>query len=131
MKFCTFPDCESYTMNEQSEYCATHAHHLRKESRDSKKAALKKPKHLPKFSEKKASKILPYAVLRRRYLDEHPVCEVHLTGCTGLSEEIHHCGTEEKDFLNTKTWKAVCRHDHNVIERILSAKKRRELGLLI
>ena len=118
-------------MNEQVDFCASHLHAMRKAEKDEIRNAGKKRKAIAKVSEKKQEKLKPYAVLRRNYLKENPVCELHLQGCTGNSEEIHHISKDESNFLNIKTWKATCRPCHDRCERILSAVKRRELGLLI
>lgn len=133
MKLCKFPDCEAYTMNEQVDYRGTHLHYLRKSDRDFKKAALKVPPKRPsKFSEKKAAKILPYAILRRNYLNENPVCQIRIDGvCIGPSEEIHHCSMSDLDFLEVSTWKASCVVCHRWVESMMSAEERRAKGLLI
>lgn len=130
MKLCSFPGCEAYCEG-QTDYCGSHNAHFRKEKRQAATNALKKPARIQKFSEKKATKILPYAVMRRIYLNSHPRCEVRLTGCKGQSSEIHHINTSDKDFLNTKTWVAICRNCHYRVENKMSAIERRSKGLLI
>lgn len=116
--------------NKALQLCASCASRQRKEDRQAKTNALKKPVRLQKFSEKKAEKQLPFAVLRRKYLNENPVCEVHLEGCLGVSSEIHHITFSADDYLNVATFKAVCSPCHRRLED-LPAIKRRELGLLI
>lgn len=99
-----------------------------------RKAERVKPKkHTPikRVSDKRKTENKQYSELRKQYLYDHPTCEIRLIGCTGKATEIHHCSTSHKDFLNTKTWKAVCAHCHNMIERVLSANDRRNKGLLI
>jgi len=130
MKTCSFPGCENYTEG-RTEFCASHNAHFRKEKRQAAKNALKKPARIPKFSEKKATKILPYAVMRRIYLKENPVCEANLNSCETHSAEIHHKSMSDLDYLEVKTWMAVCRSCHNFIEQIMGAEERRERGFLI
>lgn len=127
---CSFLNCPYPVENKDTGLCARHGAEMRKAERDSLKEKAKR-KPLAKFSEKKADKLKPYAVLRRNYLKENPVCELHLQECQGLSQEIHHCSTSEKDFLNTKTWKASCVSCHRRCEEKLSATERREKGLLL
>ncbi len=91
----------------------------------------KKRKAIPKFSAKRKKENEEYKPLREKYLSYHPECEVKLIGCEGKSVEIHHCSTSHKDFLNTKTWKAVDRHCHDKIEFFESALSRKEKGLLL
>lgn len=90
-----------------------------------------KRKSIAKFSEKKADKLKPYAVLRRNYLKENPVCEMFLPGCDGESVEIHHKSLSELDYLEVSTWMAVCRNCHAVCETQMSAIERRNRGFLI
>lgn len=92
----------------------------------------KKPKKaIRKVSKKRKEKLKEYTPLKKQYLIAHPKCEIRLTGCEGKAVEIHHVSTSDLDFLNTSTWKGACRHCHNIVERVLSAKDRREKGLLI
>lgn len=88
-------------------------------------------KHIPKASDKRKEKLKEYKPLRLSYLLAHPKCEIRLIGCEGKAVEIHHCSMSDKDFLNTSSWKAACRHCHDQTERVLSAAVRRERGLLI
>ena len=132
MNFTGCIECGSLVIeNEALRLCASCSHARRKAEKDELKKVGKRRKPIVKVSEKKQEKLKPYAVLRRNYLKENPVCELHLQGCTGNSEEIHHISKDESNFLNIKTWKATCRPCHDRCERILSAVKRRELGLLI
>jgi len=92
----------------------------------------KKPaKRIPLTSEKRKGKLKEYTPLRKQYLADHPECEIRLIGCTGKATQIHHCSTSDKDFLNVKTWKSCDDHCHRIVETVLSAKTRKEKGLLI
>lgn len=128
---CKFPFCEKPVENKELRLCATHAFGFRKSQREEIKNEGKKRKSIAKVSEKKADKLKPYAVLRRNYLKENPVCELFLPGCEGESSEIHHCSMSELDFLEVSTWKAACSSCHRYCETQLSAEERRRLGLLI
>lgn len=85
---------------------------------------------IPKVTAKRKEENKAYTPLRKKYLEDHPYCEIRLIGCTGKATQIHHCSTSHKDFLNTKTWKAADDHCHGIVERVLSASERRKLGLL-
>ena len=69
-------------------------------------------------SEKQKNMLVVYRMLRRKYLKEHPQCEVNLLGCTIQSTEIHHTAKKYTTdlWLNIKLFKAVCRTCHNRIE---------------
>ena len=133
MNFTGCIECGSLVIeNEALHLCASCAGEQRKQDRQAKKNALKKPKQIAKFSEKKAEKILPYAVLRRQTLKERPVCEINIKSiCEGVAEELHHCSTSELDFLDMDTVKTACRPCHRYTETMMSAEERRRKGLLI
>lgn len=131
MTYCKFPFCQKPVESKELGYCASHAFGFRKAERDEAKNAGKKVKRIAKVSEKKADKLKPYAVLRRNYLKENPVCEMFLPGCDGDSSEIHHCSMSELDFLEMSTWKAACAPCHRFVETMMSAEERRIRGFLI
>lgn len=95
------------------------------------KELIPKRKAIKKVSVKRKEKLKEYTPLRKQYLLDHPECEIKLIGCTVKATQIHHCSTSDLDFLNTKTWKACDDWCHNQVERVLSAKERREKGLLV
>lgn len=131
LNLCNWGDyqCENYREG-TTLYCASHNLHLRKMEKELLKPT-KITKRIRKVSDKKQEKLKPYAILRRQYLNENPVCEANLIGCEGNSVEIHHCHSDEAYFLKVHTWKAVCRFCHSQIETKLSAFVRRKMGLLI
>jgi len=132
MNFTGCIECGSLVIeNEALHLCASCAGEQRKQDRQAKKNALKRPAKIAKMSEKKAGKILPYAILRRKFLDENPVCEMFLPGCDGDSAEVHHKSVSELDYLEVSTWMAVCRNCHSACETQLSAIERRKRGFLI
>ena len=68
-----------------------------------------------------------YSKLRDAFLVAKPRCEAKLTGCTGVSTEIHHkAGRVGDKYLRIGTWLAVCRNCHTWIEINPTAAK--ELG---
>lgn len=116
--------------NEATGETATEAHARRKAERLASKPK-KAPYRIPKVSDKRKEKLNEYTPLRKQYLADHPECEIRLIGCEGKSVEIHHCSMSDNDFLNISTWKACDDYCHNQVERVLSAKERKELKLLI
>ena len=126
---CSTPLCENYCEG-ATNHCATHNALARKEHRNSLKE--KKKYVIPKVTAKRKEENKAYTPLRKKYLEDHPECQVKLLGiCTGKALEIHHVSTSHKDFLNIKTWKSSCKECHRFLETVLSAQDRRNLGLLI
>ncbi|NCX56264.1 MAG: hypothetical protein EBW87_03595 [Burkholderiaceae bacterium] len=93
------------------------------------KPALKKK--IRKISKKRSAEIREYTALRKHFLSENPACQVFFNGCSLKATDVHHVSTSALNFLNTATWKSVCRHCHTIIETKISAEKRREMGLLM
>lgn len=125
---CQTPSCDNYTEG-NTDYCGSCNHAKRKAERNALKD--KKVYRLPKATAKRKEENKAYTPLRKKYLEDHPKCEIKLIGCTGKATQIHHCSTSHKDFLNIKTWKSGCSNCHNTIERVLSADERRKKKLLI
>lgn len=89
-------------------------------------------KRLPVRSSKRATQDQEYRKLNKIYLQEHPVCEAHLNGCSTASTEVHHTFSgkdRNTHFLETIHWLALCNSCHYLIHNVLSAKEARELGL--
>lgn len=102
--------------------------------RKAERNALKEKKKyvIPKVTAKRREENKAYTPLRKKYLEDHPDCQVKLLGiCTLKALEIHHVSTSHKDFLNIKTWKSSCKECHRHLETVLSAEVRKEKGLLI
>jgi hypothetical protein len=130
MKLCIILDCEN-PVEGRTDKCATHNHEQRKAERQARKVQIV---HQPKkVSAKQAKNLVDYGVLRRIYLQEHPVCESGLPGdiCGCLSVEVHHRAKRGKNLLDASTFMAVCRSCHDYIEFTMSAEERREKGYLI
>jgi len=69
-------------------------------------------------SSKKVKEDKIYSELRKAFLTEKPLCEASIKHvCSNLSTEIHHMkGRLGNNYLDTKTWLAVCRGCHSFIE---------------
>lgn len=142
MPFCTFELCENYTMNPNVPYCATHAHLLRKQEKQANEAlSMAKVKRsvpkgrkiapIKKVSEKRAKGLKTYKVLRDAFLSTHYYCQAKLEGCTYRAVDVHHGGGRENEKLNdVSKFIAVCRNCHKICHDKLSAKERRDRGLL-
>lgn len=93
---------------------------------------VKKPKPISKLSDKEKKRQVAYMALKKEHMKRYPLCQAHLIGCLGVSTDIHHLfmGADRlKYFLDTTTWKTVCRNCHSTIHDKLSNEKLIELGL--
>jgi len=82
----------------------------------SKVVKKKNKKPLPRKSAKQTKLDAVYKVARELYLKDHPMCQVHMTGCRGYSEEIHHSAGRGEYLLDTTTFVAICRPCHIILE---------------
>lgn len=92
----------------------------------------KKPKPIAIRSPKKIHDDRVYAVERKQFLEIHKMCEAHLQGCTQQATDIHHTfwgADRSKYYLDTSTWKSVCRSCHSVIHDKLSSEEALLLNL--
>jgi hypothetical protein len=79
-----------------------------------------KPTRVPlqAVSQKRKKQDLAYSKLRKRYLEEHSLCNVKVTGCTSMASDIHHTyagSNRAVYYLIQSTWMPVCRNCHNWI----------------
>lgn len=98
--------------------------------RDANKPAFKP---IPKMSKKLAVETRKYSGkggTREEHLKENPYCQIRLIGCENVATQVHHCAKRGKNLNNKETFKSACQHCHDKVEFVLSAKERRELGLL-
>jgi hypothetical protein len=81
-----------------------------------KPTAKKKP--IPPRSQKRSKEERLYSGKRIIFLQEHPLCEAHLSGiCTKYSTECHHKrGRIGDDLLDETLWLALCHNCHEYIE---------------
>ncbi len=55
---------------------------------------------------------------------------MNLINCTGIATEVHHTAKRGKNYLNVATFMAACYDCHVIVERVMSAEDRREMGFL-
>ena len=81
-----------------------------------KPTAKKKP--IPPRSQKRSKEERLYSGKRIIFLQEHSLCEAHLSGiCTKYSTECHHKrGRIGDDLLDETLWLALCHMCHDYIE---------------
>jgi len=72
-------------------------------------------KAIKKKSEKKVLEDRLYTILRRKYMEQHPNCQIKTTGCTTIGTEIHHTAGRGINTNNVDTWLTVCRNCHNTV----------------
>ncbi len=76
-----------------------------------------KQKSIRKVSDKLINLHQMYKILRDRYLKNHPICEAHLPGCSGKSDQVHHkAGRIGKLLLDDTKFLAVDSNCHRIIE---------------
>ena len=87
---------------------------------------------IPTFSSKRAKLTAVYTVIRKKFLLDHPMCQIHLNGCTQKATDIHHMHSgkdREQYYLDISTWKSACRNCHDWIHN--HEKDAKELGFLL
>jgi hypothetical protein len=81
-----------------------------------------------RYSKKRAAENRIYSKRRKKFLEDKDECEAKLEGCSWASTQVHHkkgrCGD---NYLDVKTWLAVCHNCHTIIEKNPEFSK--ELGL--
>jgi len=83
---------------------------------------------IKKVSGKKAKKDAVYSTLRKKFLEDKPVCEIC---ASARSTDIHHkfAGADRNKYQNdTSTWMSLCRICHDYIHQ--HPKESREKGWL-
>ena len=93
-------------------------------SKDNKKPLQKKP--INKKSKKMQVADAAYTILRRKFMEEKPMCEASLPNCNKSSTDVHHMKGRGIHHLEVSTWLSVCRQCHAWIEE--NPKKAIELG---
>ena len=92
---------------------------------------------LRRVSKKRAKESRIYSAKRRAFLEAHPICgcgvQRHLFGelfvCQRRAVDVHHTkGRTGGNYLDEKTWLAVCRPHHIWIHN--NPSKARKMGLL-
>ncbi len=78
---------------------------------------------------KRAEQEREYSERRKRYLAEHPICELW-PGCKRRATEIHHIrGRNGKRLNDERYWRSGCMQCHRRVHD--SPAEARELGLLL
>lgn len=88
----------------------------------------KKPRtrYINPKSEKRVIEEKEYLKKREVFLKKHPICQ--WLGCKNKSKDVHHkSGRSGKNYLDGKTWAALCREHHNLVH--LNNKVAFEKGL--
>ena len=67
-----------------------------------------------------------YSKLRKKHLEQFPMCQAKIYKCTLKSTDIHHMKGRGKYHLDTSTWLSVCRSCHDWIEK--NPEDAKELG---
>jgi hypothetical protein len=99
--------------HEGNKYCQYCWHRI-KFQKDPPKPKPKKPIN-PKSKKQKALDSA-YTVLRKPFMEKHPMCQAALSGCQDASCDVHHKKGRGKWLLVVDTWMAVCRPCHTWIE---------------
>ncbi len=65
-------------------------------------------------SSKKIKQDALYSLLRRKFLEENPMCQARVLGkCTRIASQVHHKkGRIGKLYLDTSKWLAICHECH-------------------
>lgn len=87
---------------------------------------------IPAVSSKKAKLDRVYSNARKKHLELYSSCQAKLPGCTMTATDIHHLysgASRSKYYLDTTTWKTVCRTCHDYIHTKLSKEEAINLGL--
>lgn len=69
-------------------------------------------------SQKRKKQDEAYSKLRRRYLEEHPLCKVKVSGCSNTATDVHHKFSGDDRavyYLIQSTWMPACRNCHDWI----------------
>jgi len=110
-ELCKFPGCTRW-LTTKGGFCVSHAKYfggttIKEET----------PKPIPTKSSKRKEHEKEYRTKGKAFLKKHPKCAGKFKGCTGKSEQIHHkAGRTGANYLNEKTWLAVCANCHTAIE---------------
>tara|TARA_R110000822_G_scaffold39105_3_gene107692 strand:- start:186 stop:596 length:411 start_codon:yes stop_codon:yes gene_type:complete len=90
------------------------------------KSKILKRKPINPKSKKMKSADQAYTILRRKFMEEKPMCEAALHCCNTLSTDVHHKKGRGEYHLKVDTWLSVCRACHTWIEE--HPKEAKELG---
>lgn len=96
-----------------------------------KKKTVKKQYKIPSRSPKRAKQEREYGKLRKKFLEQNPICQMKLPNiCTHQATDVHHTAGRIGDLLtDVRYWKGGCRACHTWVE--LHPKEAKEMGLSI
>lgn len=114
--------------NRDTGLCASCGALARKLERQASKPV--KVYQMPKVSPKMAKELRTYSQKKADHLKKHPYCQIKLIGCTHRGTQVHHAAKRGKNLNNEETFMTACDDCHNYVERVMSAKERRERGFL-
>lgn len=115
-KFCDGCDSEQYIWKSSgtngNKYCQACWNKIKYEKEPPK---IKQQTKINPKSKKQIILDKAYTLLRKDYLEKHPMCEIHAPGCHNVATDIHHTEGRGKNYLMVMTWKASCRKCHDYI----------------
>lgn len=92
------------------------------------KPTSRKPCKISKVSKSQVTRNKKYLELRKIHLEEKPLCEAQLPGCSRIATEIHHKGGRDGENL-FRHFLSVCRGCHETIEMNPEMAKEREFTI--
>ncbi len=92
---------------------------------------VKKKKAIQKFSKKRKEENKEYAADAEQWFKDNPKCKARLEGCTDTTDHRHHLAGRGAMLNIRESFLPVCHSCHFQIHNVLSAKERRDRGLLI
>jgi hypothetical protein len=131
IKSCTICGLEGpiWKNHEGDKYCKScWSCHKSKDTKSQKPKTSPSSSKLKQKSDKQKAIDKAYTLMRKEYLNKHPMCEIKLPGCTGHATDIHHTEYRGINTLAQATWLASCRDCHSWVH--LNPKEARELGYL-
>lgn len=114
---CTIPGCPN-----EGKYCRMHFGFTPE----------KEKKGIKPVSDKRAEiNKKQYVPASKRFVKEHPECELKMEGCTGKSQCVHH--TKGKAtielLLDEQWWKGSCYHCNTLVEILDEEAREKDLKL--
>lgn len=86
-----------------------------------------KAKPIPPRSQKRSKEERLYAAKRIIFIQEHPMCEAHISGiCANYATDVHHLywgSSRAKYFIDFDNVMAICRSCHDYIHTKLSSEE--------
>ena len=129
MKTCIYCDSPKVE-NQDTGICASCSALIRKEERAALKLKTKWTQRIKAFSKKRIVELKTYSQLRKEHLTKHKFCRANLQGCTKKATQVHHLSGRGSNLNREETFMSVCFNCHQLLHNKLSAKERREKGLL-